>query len=223
MRIKICGITKPDQAKAIAQLGASALGFICATESPRFISADQIRQIVEQLSQAGCQQVDRVGVFVNPTAAEVMETVAIAQLNVVQLHGNETPQFCQTLRAMLPTVEIIKAFRVRNAETLTQTADYIGAIDTLLLDAYVPNASPGQYGGTGKTIDWAMLQQFRPACPWLLAGGLNPNNILDALSQMQPDGIDLSSGVELAPGNKDLRAIEQLFSRLQTVSGIQVF
>ena len=222
MRVKICGITKPDQARAIAQLGASALGFICAPESPRFVSPMQIQQIVEQLSQSGCSAVDRVGVFVNPTAATVRDTVAIAQLNVVQLHGNESPQFCQALKAVLPTVEIIKALRVRNAETLNQTADYLGAIDTLLLDAYVPNASPGQYGGTGKTIDWAMLQQFRPACPWLLAGGLNPGNILDALSQIQPDGIDLSSGVELSPGNKDLRAIEQLFKRLQTVSAIQI-
>jgi phosphoribosylanthranilate isomerase len=220
MRVKICGITKPDQAKAIAQLGASALGFICAPESPRFVSPMQIQQIVEQLSQAGCPAVDRVGVFVNPTAAIVMDTVAIAQLNVVQLHGNESPQFCQALKAILPTVEIIKALRVRNTETLSQTADYLDAIDTLLLDAYVPNATPGQYGGTGKMIDWAILQQFRPACPWLLAGGLNPDNILDALSQMQPDGIDLSSGVELSPGHKDLGAIEQLFKRLQTVSAI---
>jgi phosphoribosylanthranilate isomerase len=222
MRVKICGITKPDQAKAIAQLGAAAVGFICAPESPRFVSPMQIQQIVEQLSQPGCPAVDRVGVFVNSTAATVRDTVAIAQLNVVQLHGNESPQFCQALKAMLPTVEIIKALRVRNVETLNQTAAYLDAIDTLLLDAYVPNATPGQYGGTGKTIDWAMLRQFRPACPWLLAGGLNPDNILDALSQMQPDGIDLSSGVELSPGNKDLAAIEQLFKRLQTLSAIQI-
>ena len=217
MRIKICGITKPDQGRAIAQLGASALGFICVPASPRFVSPLQIQQIVAQLPQpeAGRSPIDRVGVFVNSTAADIVETVAIAQLNVVQLHGTESPQFCQTLKAMLPTVELIKAMRVRDPETLTQTIAYLGAIDTLLLDAYLPSATPGQYGGTGKTIDWEILRQFRPACPWLLAGGLTPDNILAALDQIQPDGVDLSSGVELAPGDKNLIEVERLFTLLQ--------
>jgi phosphoribosylanthranilate isomerase len=216
MRIKICGITKPDQGRAIAQMGASALGFMCVPQSPRFISPVQIRQIVEQLPQtAAYSSLDRVGVFVNTTAAEIADTVAIARLNAVQLHGNESPQFCRALKAMLPTVKLIKAVRVRDPETLTQTEAYIGAIDALLLDAYLANATPGQYGGTGKKIDWTLIQQFRPACPWLLAGGLTPDNILVALDQSRPDGIDLSSGVERSPGDKDLAAIERLFKTLQ--------
>ncbi|MBD3881219.1 phosphoribosylanthranilate isomerase [Phormidium tenue FACHB-886] len=219
MRIKICGITKLDQGQAIAQLGASALGFICVPQSPRFVSPHQICKIVEQLPQtkAGYPIPDRVGVFVNSSEAEIVEIAAIARLNVVQLHGSESPQFCQTLKAALPTTEIIKALRVRDAGTLAQAEIYANVIDTLLLDAYVPNATPGQYGGTGQAIDWGLLQHFRPACPWLLAGGLSPSNILNALSQVHPDGIDLSSGVEIAPGDKDLAKVKQLFIALAGV------
>lgn len=216
MRIKICGITKPDQGQAIAQLGASALGFNCVPQSPRFVSPVQIREIVEQLLQSGAGDPtpDRVGVFVNSSAAEIVEIAAIAQLNAVQLHGSESPQFCQALKAALPATEIIKALRVRDAGTLAQAEVYANVVDTLLLDAYMPNATPGQYGGTGQAIDWRLLRHFRPACPWLLAGGLSPDNVLTALSQVQPDGIDLSSGVEIAPGDKDLAKVQQLFVAL---------
>ncbi len=92
-------------------------------------------------------------------------------------------------------------------------ADYTSYIDTLLLDAYHPQ----QLGGTGQTLDWTMLQKFSPSCPWFLAGGLTPDNILDALSLVQPNGIDLSSGVETKPGDKDLDRVAKLFTRLGTV------
>jgi phosphoribosylanthranilate isomerase len=112
-------------------------------------------------------------------------------------------------------VEIIKAFRVRSAETLELLQQYVGFVDTLLLDAYDPNL----LGGTGHTIDWSLLQGFRSDCPWLLAGGLTPENISNALERLAPDGIDLSSGVEIAPGNKDLRKVEQLFEALRQFHG----
>jgi phosphoribosylanthranilate isomerase len=210
MRIKICGITQPHQAHAIAQSGATALGFICVEQSPRYVTPEQIRSLTT------AQPTDRVGVFVNASVTEIERVVAIAQLTAAQLHGDESTQFCQELRAALPAIEIIKAFRVRDAETLAQTRSYETFVDTLLLDAYHPNVTnPGLLGGTGKTLDWDSLKQFRPACPWLLAGGLTPDNIADALQQIQPDGIDLSSGVELSPGDKDLAAVERLFVNLQ--------
>lgn len=212
-RIKICGITKPEQGHAIAQFGATALGFICAPISPRYVTPEQIRQIVDALPVHPItgERVDRVGVFVDATVAEIEQVVAIADLNVVQLHGNERPEFCQQLRAVLPEVELIKAVRVRDLVTLEQAHLYTAVVHTLLLDAYHPHL----YGGTGATLDWQTLQQFQPACSWLLAGGITPSNVGRALQQLCPQGIDLSSGVERAPGDKDLVKVAQLFEQLQ--------
>lgn len=208
MRVKICGITQPDQGCAIATLGATALGFICVPASPRYVSPEQIRAVVEQLPK----NIDRIGVFANSTWEEICQTVAAAGLTGVQLHGDESPEFCHQLRQALPNVEIIKALRVRSSEALAQATVYTSWVDTLLLDAYHPQ----QLGGTGKTLDWATLRQFQPRCPWLLAGGLTPENVLEALNQVHANGIDLSSGVERAPGDKDLTKVAQLFEQLGT-------
>lgn len=207
MRIKICGITQPEQGCAIATLGATALGFICVPASPRHVSPKQILAVVAQLPK----NIDQIGVFVNSTTAEICQIVTTCGLTGVQLHGDESPEFCHQLRSFLPNVEIIKALRVRSFQSLLQADVYTSWVDTLLLDAYHPQ----QLGGTGKTLDWANLQQFQPSCPWLLAGGLTPSNVLDALNQVQPHGIDLSSGVERAPGDKDLTKVAQLFEQLK--------
>ena len=209
MRVKICGITKPEQGDAIAQLGATALGFICVPQSPRYVTAGQIKTVVEQLSV----NVHCIGVFADSTIEEICQIVTAAKLTGVQLHGNETRDFCQQLRQSLPNVEIIKALRVRTPEDLIQASAYKDCVDTLLLDAYHPQ----MLGGTGKTLDWKTLQKFNPNCPWFLAGGLTSDNVLNALEQLQPSGIDLSSGVEKSPGDKDLNKVAQLFEKLQLV------
>ena len=216
LRVKICGITRSEQGQAIAQLGASALGFICAPASPRYVSPDQIATIVTALpaTASGRPLADRIGVFVNASFEEICQTVAIGQLNGVQLHGQEAPEFCDRLRQKLPAIELIKALRIHSADALIQAHAYAEWVDTLLLDAYDPKLP----GGTGKTLDWASLSQFRPTCPWFLAGGLTPSNILDALHQAQPHGIDLSSGVEYAPGDKNLLEVARLFSQLETMA-----
>jgi phosphoribosylanthranilate isomerase len=213
MRIKICGITKADQGHAIAQLGASALGFMCFPASPRYVTPEQIKLIVDQLPAHPLtgELVDRIGVFVNAEIAEICQIVAMANLSGVQLHGVEPPEFCAQLRSALPQIEIIKALRIKTPDCLTKLASYGQTVDTFLLDAYHPQL----YGGTGRTIDWSMLHHFRPDYPWLLAGGLTPDNVLEALQQTQPIGIDLSSGVERAPGDKDLNKVAQLFDRLK--------
>jgi phosphoribosylanthranilate isomerase len=208
MRVKICGITKPEQGQAIAQLGATALGFICVQASPRYVTPVQIQAVVEPL----LMPIDRIGVFADATLEEICEIVAEAGLSAVQLHGKESPEFCEKLRQSLPGIEILKALRVKTPECLTQAETYTSYVDTLLLDAYHPQL----LGGTGKTLDWVILQQFRPNCPWFLAGGLTPDNILDALSKLQPCGVDLSSGVERSPGDKDLDKVAQLFERLRS-------
>ena len=207
MRVKICGITQIEQGRRIAELGADSLGFICVAQSPRYISPDKIKAIAGWLPVA----TDRVGVFVNSSIAEIAAVVSQANLTAVQLHGAEPPEFCLQLRqAIAPEIELIKAFRVKSTATLTATADYSNCVDTLLLDAY----HPGLHGGTGKTLNWQDLNQFKPAIPWMLAGGLTPDNVTNALSRLQPDGIDLSSGVERSPGDKDLTKVAQLFQQL---------
>mgnify|MGYP005841280479 CR=1 FL=1 len=210
MRVKICGITKADQGKAIAELGGHALGFVCVTRSPRYV----IPETIVAISQYLPPQVDRIGVFANQGMEEICHIVAVTQLTGVQLHGDESPEFCQALRQQLPGTEMIKAFRVQSGETLEQIHHYTNVIDTLLLDAYHPQ----QLGGTGKTLNWQSLQGFTPPCPWLLAGGLTPDNVQIALSQVHPDGIDLSSGVEISPGDKDLTKVSRLFQQLAEIN-----
>jgi phosphoribosylanthranilate isomerase len=209
LRVKICGITRADQAPAIAQLGADALGFICVQKSPRFVTANQIQQIQAEVPA----HVARIGVFMDATIDWLVQVVETGGLTAVQLHGIESAEDCQTIRDRLPHIEIIKAFRIRSAWELEMAAEYAPVVDWLLLDAYHPELG----GGTGKTLDWPTLQSFRPTKPWFLAGGLRPDNLAEALKLIQPDGIDLSSGVEIAPGDKDLAAVEQLFQTLKSI------
>lgn len=221
MRVKICGVTRPDQAQAIVQMGVTALGFVCVPQSPRFICPEQIRAIGDQLPLHPLTGavVERIGVFVDATVADLCQVVERAGLSGVQLHGSESPQVCQQLRAQLPHIQVIKALRVRDAASLTQALAYQHQVNALLLDAYNPAAThPGLYGGSGRTLDWSSLRSFQPSCPWLLAGGITPENVLQALRQLQPAGIDLSSGVERAPGDKDLAQVARLMEALKQLS-----
>lgn len=208
MRIKICGLTQTDQAVAIAAMGASVLGFICVKQSPRYVPPEQIRTIVQALPP-----IDRFGVFANAPLNIIQQTVAIGQLSGVQLHGQESPTDCQQIRRAIPQVELIKALRIQTPQDLAQVKDYSPYVDTFLLDAYHPE----QLGGTGQALNWPGLQSFHPDKPWFLAGGLRPDNIAKALSLLSPDGIDLSSGVENAPGDKNLITVKQLIENVRTV------
>ena len=207
MRVKICGITQPEQGQAIAQLGATTLGFICVPQSKRYVNAQQIKAVIAHVPPS----VDCIGVFANAHLVDIVDLVEATTINGVQLHGDEPPEFCQQLKQALPQVEIIKALRVKTPQSLTKTNIYLDVVDTLLLDAYHPHL----LGGTGETINWEMLHNFNPGLPWLLAGGLTPDNVLAAIRQVQPSGIDLSSGVERAPGDKDLTKVALLFEKLR--------
>ena len=211
MRVKICGITQIKQGQEIAALGANSIGFICVERSPRYITPDKIKAIARSLPA----KTDKVGVFADHSVAEITRVVDEANLTSVQLHGQESPDFCDRLgRTIAPEIEIIKAFRIKTAESLKETDKYTSCVDTLLLDAYHPQ----MLGGTGETIDWQDLIEFKPALPWMLAGGLTPDNVSQALSRLQPDGIDLSSGVERSPGDKDLDKVAQLFEAITSSS-----
>jgi phosphoribosylanthranilate isomerase len=206
VRVKICGIMTPAQGKEIARLGANAIGFICVEKSPRYVTPEQIRQI----SLALPKETDRIGVFMNHNLETIVSTVETSGLTSVQLHGSESVEFCEQVRSALPTIELIKAFRVESAETLKSTQNYTSVVDWLLLDAYHPNLG----GGTGLVLDWETLSAFKPDRPWFLAGGLTPENLADALDALSPQGIDLSSGVEVSPGHKDLAKVEALFGAI---------
>ena len=207
MRIKICGITTVEQGSAIAQTGATDLGFICVPNSPRYLKLAQLETLVAQLAPVA----NTVGVFADFSVMTIAQVVELTHLDTVQLHGNESVEFCQQLRQALPDTEIIKAWRVTSNSDLASIQAYSGVVDSLLLDAYHPDA----LGGTGQTLDWEQLAAFTPSIPWFLAGGLTPENIDRALNQLQPDGIDLSSGVEVSPGIKDLDLVDRLFTNLQ--------
>jgi phosphoribosylanthranilate isomerase len=209
-RIKICGIRDPQQGRAIAHLGATALGFIAVEASPRFVTAATVRSVGEAVLSAGLA-VDRVGVFAEPTWEQLADFVQTGGITAIQLHRNETPEFCAAVRQRFPHCEVIKALRIRTAADLATAEPYRLCVDTLLLDAYHPHL----LGGTGDTLDWHSLRHFQPGLPWLLAGGLTPNNVRAALAEVSPAGIDLSSGVERAPGDKDLTQVAQLMSVLQ--------
>ncbi|MBD2103339.1 phosphoribosylanthranilate isomerase [Leptolyngbya sp. FACHB-261] len=224
MRVKICGITRPEQGVAIARCGANSLGFICVSSSPRAVTPAQIRTVTDQLwSQLPAAEVpDRLGVFADASLSQIQDTVLAGGLNGVQLHSQEPPEFCAALRAAFrklnQDVDIVKALRIRTAADLAQAALYADQVDALLLDAY----DPVQLGGTGHTLDWTALRDFRPGCAWILAGGLNASNISRALMLLDPDGIDLSSGVERAPGDKDLAQVAQFFEVLANLKKPQI-
>lgn len=209
MRVKICGITNLEQGRAIAQLGATDLGFICVPKSPRYLSPKKIAAITSHLPSP----TTTIGVFANAELTEICSVVEQTHFTTIQLHGKESPAFCQQLRSQLPHIEIIKAIAVKTPDSLALTKDYSHFVDSFLLDAYAPQ----QLGGTGKSFNWDYLQNFDPPRPWFLAGGLTPHNIQQALSVAQPDGIDLSSGVENSPGDKNLELVAELFQRLQSL------
>jgi phosphoribosylanthranilate isomerase len=206
MRIKICGIKDPEQGRFIVNSGATALGFVCVPKSPRFINAAQINSVVELIPSS----IDIIGVFANTSMENIQDIAINSGLTGIQLHGDESVEFCRNIRELLPDLEIIKALRIRDIFDLQNISVYQNYVDTVLLDAYHPK----QLGGTGKTIDWKILRRLDPGIPWFLAGGLTPNNIIEALKYLKPNGIDLSSGVENSPGDKDLIKVAQLFEQL---------
>ncbi|MEN9229791.1 MAG: phosphoribosylanthranilate isomerase [Thermostichus sp. DG02_5_bins_236] len=204
--VKICGITRPEQAEAIAALGVSALGFIAVPNTPRYLSLSSMAGWV------GSLPVLRVGVFLDQDPDTIATWVEATGLTAVQLHGQESPQDCHRLGELLPGIPRIKALRIRHLADLAAASAYTDCVETLLLDAYHPQ----QAGGTGQTLNWPELTPQSLPLPWLLAGGLNPNNIGQALSQLTPNGIDLSSGVEAKPGDKDLGKVERLLQQLRS-------
>ena len=187
VKVKICGITNLDDALAAIDMGADALGFVIAV-SPRQITAEQVKHIVTHLPPFIC----KIGVFVDNSIEVIRETMCSCGLDLAQLHGSEDPDFCNTL---FP--HVIKSFRVRDESVLTSIPQYTAS--AYLLDSY--NAI--LRGGSGQSFDWNIAKKAKRFGPIILAGGLTPDNVRQAIDIVQPYAVDVSSGVESAPGRKD--------------------
>jgi phosphoribosylanthranilate isomerase len=211
-RIKICGITNADDARLAADAGADAIGLNFYAGSPRYVDIARAEAISAVLP-AG---VAKVGVFVNAAAREVAETAMRLALDYVQLHGEEPPEFLGEVAALSP-VPILRALRFGPAG-LTPLAEYLNRCDELgtsppavLVDAF----SPAAFGGTGEAVDWAALASWRRDLPvenLVLAGGLRPENVRQALSTVRPTAVDVASGVESRPGRKDPQLVRDFIA-----------
>ncbi len=202
LRIKICGITREEDAWAAVDAGADALGFVFVPGTPRFIKPERAASITRHLPPF----VSCVGLFVNADPALIRAAVTEARLDTVQLHGDESPEVGLLLRGQ---VRVIQAFRVQGPKILLQLPNYRKSADAWLLDAYVPGAA----GGTGARFDWNLAVEARElGHPLILAGGLKPENIADAVRQVRPFAVDVSSGVEISPGRKDSEKVQRLIA-----------
>jgi len=195
MIVKICGITRPDDALAAAEEGASAVGFIFVRSSPRYVEPEKAGEIISRLPPF----VTPVGVFVNEERARILSVIARSGIRCLQLHGEEPPA-----DAAGYTVPVIKAFRVGDGFEPARLADY--AVGAHLLDASVP----GMHGGTGKTFDWAVAREASRYGRIIVGGGITPGNAARALRAAMPYALDVNSGVETSPGIKDRNKIRAL-------------
>jgi phosphoribosylanthranilate isomerase len=204
-RIKICGITTVEDAMRAAAAGADAVGLNFYPKSPRFVDVPTAEAIVHALPSG----IARVGLFVNREAHEIRELFGRLGLDLIQLHGDESPSFLTALGGL----PILRSFRI-TADGLDPVLDYLSECrqrnclpQRVLLDA----CKKGHYGGTGELADWAAARQY-PAASWhpplVLAGGLTPGNVAEAIAMVRPSGVDTASGVERSPGHKDPRLVE---------------
>lgn len=206
VRVKICGLTKPQDAALAAGLGAWALGVIFAPGSPRRVSREQAVAVLGP----GPAGVERVGVFVNAGLDEIVETARVCGLTAVQLHGEESPGDCLDVGRRTGCL-VIKALRVAGPESLAGVVTF--DTDFILLDTYQPE----RHGGTGEVFDWSLAAALPASARGdrlILSGGLNPDNIAEAVRVVAPLAVDVASGVESAPGIKDPEKMKKLFDKL---------
>ena len=193
-KIKICGFTRPQDAQAAAELGADAVGLVFYAKSKRCVDAAQAAEITAALPP----QVVKVALFVNESAEQIRRILGTVPIDIVQFHGDEAPEFCRQFGK-----PYWKAVRVQSAQDIAEAAEHYADAAALLLDAHIE----GQYGGTGQVFDWRLLPDTMPL-PWILSGGLHPGNVAAAVRQTGAAWLDVSSGVEQAPGikSRDLMA-----------------
>ena len=199
--VKICGIKTPSILEATIDAGADMVGFVHFVRSPRHVSIEEVASLIS----AARGRVQTCVLLVNPDNSCVAEIAALGP-DWIQLHGPETPHRVEAIRAEAG-VEIMKALPVGSADDLAQVAAFVDIADLILLDAKPPKGAD-RPGGLGQSFDWSLLKALDPALPFMLSGGLTPDNVAEAVRAVRPYAIDVSTGVESAPGVKDKRLIE---------------
>ena len=199
--VKICGITNKEDALFAAECGAAAVGFIFYPPSPRYIKPTKARKIISVLPE----ELVMVGVFVNENAGEIKRVMKYCALDMIQLHGDESPEFCREF----PSDRVIKAVALKNEADLAYAKSYhVGAI-------LVDSRHAGLYGGTGKKSNWDLACRIRNKKQLILSGGLNEINVAEALRAVAPAALDINSGVEISPGKKDHAKLTRLFDNIR--------
>jgi len=204
VKVKICGLTNYRDAAAAVDMGADLLGFNFYPGSPRFVKLEQAAQIINKLPAF----IHVAGVFVNASLDQIKEAISECNLDWVQLHGDESPEFCESLLSI--NVRTMKAIRVKDQEDIERAESFF--TDAVLLDAF----DPEKYGGTGLTFDWNIIGHINKRI--FLAGGINPDNVAAAIG-LGVYGIDVCSGIEARPGKKDHRKMKKLFENIQRLRG----
>jgi len=196
VEIKICGITNISDARSVADCGADALGFIFYLQSQRYVKPVKAKEIIQKLP---CE-IGKVGVFVNQEVEEVKEILQFCGLDLIQLHGDEPPEYC----AQFPVSSLIKAVSCPTEEEVLELRSY--PVAAILMDA----RDEEHYGGTGKIPDWKLAIRLKEMHPLILAGGLNKENIRQAVETVGPQAVDINSGAEISPGKKDPRKVKEI-------------
>jgi phosphoribosylanthranilate isomerase len=204
VRVKICGITRLEDALAAAEYGADALGFNFWPKSKRYIRPEAAADIIARLPPF----VLPVGLFVNASRTEMRHVLRVSNVRALQLHGDEPPSLCEGF-----AVPVLKAIQVRDAQSLR-------ALQQFTVSAFVLDAASEGYGGSGKPFDWRLAKRAASRFPVILAGGLNPHNVEEAVQTVQPMAVDVASGVESAPGIKSRSKMKRLIRAVQQASRI---
>ena len=197
VRVKVCGITNLEDALYAYKYGADALGFIFYKKSPRYVDKDMVREIIKALPPF----ILTVGVFVNESEEVIKKTVEYTGIDIIQLHGDESPDFCRRFKQ-----RVIKAFRISSDKDINIISEY--EVYGVLLDSY----SEGGFGGSGKSFDWGIASKLKNRKNLIISGGLNSDNVAEAIRLFRPCGVDVSSGVELYPGKKDPAKLKDFIS-----------
>ena len=209
--VKICGITSIEQAVQVAELGTNAIGIISVNESPRYISPEKKKEIFKTLKDL-YPNIDRVSVVKDsPIDSIIKGFLGEPNENIIQLHGDEDIDYCQKLKQKVPNIFLWKAFRIKNKEDLDKIKPYENFVDAILLDSW----NEKTYGGSGKRIEQKYLEDISFSKPWWIAGGVSTEWIDLILKNIKPNGIDISSSIETAPGIKDLEKTKQIIKEIK--------
>ena len=202
--VKICGIRSEEQALQVAKLGAHAIGIISVEQSPRYVSAEIKKKIFKTL-ESFYPKIDRVSVVQNcPIGLIIKNFLGNPSENIIQLHGDEDIDYCKKIREKIPNIGLWKAFRIKTAKDLDKIKPFEDFVDAILLDSW----NEKTYGGSGKKIKSTYLKNLQFSKPWWLAGGISTEWIDEILNEIKPDGLDISSSIEISPGLKDIKKTE---------------